>query len=255
MNQVRIVLADPRFAANIGLVARACLNFGINELHLVSTTPERWHWEEAHKTAVASARRLLDEVRIHQHVSDAVADCHLVVGFTRRIGDDRRPELRPATLVNELKSRTHETVALVFGNEETGLSEDELRPCTQLCIIPTSPELPSMNLSHAVAAVLARLQEDVFLEHSPLAASLHLGDSSPKSPARATSRELHGLFSHWRELLVAAQMTQAGNPDRLLKRLEKIFHRSRLSSREIRVLRGILAKTLHQMKPRSSQIE
>ena len=242
MDRFRVVLVDPRFAANIGFAARVCANFGIADYRGVSTTPERWHWDEAKKIAVAPADRILASFQVHSSVQDAISDCSMVVGFTRRFGEDRRPELTPGLLAALIQRTSPKSVALLFGNEETGLTEDELRPCTHLCFIPTSDEMPSMNLSHAVAVVLSRLRED-------------LADSPVEAPASeatdiATASELSGLFGHWRELMLAAGMTEAGNPERLLRRVERILHRARISGREVKILRGILAKALNRILPR-----
>ena len=243
MNQLRVVLVDPRFAANIGFTARVCTNFGVQDFRAVSSKPERWHWEEARKIAVPPASQTLESLKVHRNLLDAIADCHLVIGFTRRFGEDRRPELTPgsvATLMNQFPSKK---IALLFGNEETGLTEDETRPCSHLCIIPTSAKMPSMNVSHAIAAVLARLHEDTAGFFPRL---------QEAEETAAKSSELDGLFSHWREFMIAAGMTQAGNPDRILKRVERIFHRNNLSSREVKILRGILAKSLLRVSGKSS---
>ncbi len=242
MNHLRVVLVDPRFAANIGFAARVCTNFGVEDYRGVSLDRERWHWEEAKKIAVAPADRLLENFRVHATVNEAISDCDLVIGFTRRFGEDRRPELTPGSLAALIQKTSPQKIALLFGNEETGLTEDELRPCTHLCMIPTSDLMPSMNLSHAVAVVLSRLREDLLESRSNTAI--------PEITDVATASDLSGLFGHWREFMVAAGMTEAGNPERLLRRVERILHRARISGREVKILRGILAKALHRMLPR-----
>jgi TrmH family RNA methyltransferase len=242
MNRFRVVLVDPRFAANIGFAARVCTNFGVEDYRGVTLDSERWHWDEAKKIAVAPADRLLESFQVHSSVGEAIADCDMVIGLTRRFGEDRRPELTPGSLAALIQNTSPKKVALLFGNEETGLTEDELRPCTHLCMIPTSDVMPSMNLSHAVAVVLSRLREDLVESCS--------GAATPEAEDVATASELSGLFGHWREFMVAAGMTEAGNPERLLRRIERILHRARISGREVKILRGILAKALHRMLPR-----
>jgi tRNA/rRNA methyltransferase len=240
MNRFRVVLVDPRFAANIGFAARVCTNFGVEDYRGVTQDRERWHWEEARKIAVPPADRLLENFQVHSSLNEAVAECDMVVGFTRRFGEDRRPELTPGSLARLIRETNPGKVALLFGNEETGLTDEELRPCTHLCFIPTSEAMPSMNLSHAVAVVLSRLRED--MRETP-----HRSTASEATEV-ARASELSGLFDHWREFMVAAGMTEAGNPERLLKRVERIIHRARISGREVKILRGILAKALHRMR-------
>lgn len=87
MNRFRVVLVDPRFAANIGFAARVCMNFGVTDYRGVSRDPSRWHWDEAKKIAVPPADRLLENFRVHGSVNDAISDCDLVIGLTRRFGE------------------------------------------------------------------------------------------------------------------------------------------------------------------------
>ncbi len=240
IDRLRVVLVDPRFAANLGFTARVCANFGIADYRAVTLDRERWHWNEARRIAVPPADQTLEGLQIHTSVPEAVGDCDLVVGLTRRTGEDRDPELTPGSLARLILDRRPRKVALLFGNEETGLTDEETRPCTHLCLIPTSQAMPSMNLSHAVAVVLSRLRED--LQNSSI-------ESRRAESCVATARELSGLFGHWREFLIEAGLTQAGNPDRLLRRLERLLHRAAINGREVRILRGILAKALNRMRP------
>jgi tRNA (cytidine32/uridine32-2'-O)-methyltransferase len=130
-------------------------------------------------------------------------------------------------------------VSLVFGNEETGLTDEELIPCSQFCRIPTGESLPSMNLSHAVAVVTARVFDDLSrLTEAPLITE----SGRITQPVPAPIEEMHGFFEHWRELLIQCGLTEAGNPDRLVRRLERLFYRVQPSLREVRFLRGILRK-------------
>jgi len=243
MNRIRVVLADPRFAANIGHTARVCANFGVKDFHGVSQDPSRWHWEEAQKIAVSPADEILNRFTVHPTMDSAVRDCDLAIGFTRRTGEDRYPDLTPGTLSQWIMKQAPTKIALVFGNEETGLTEAELRPCAHVCFIPTSDSMPSMNLSHAVAVVLGRLHED--LSETP---TVPFG--VPQQAAKL--EELSGMFAHWREFLIASGLVMGGNPDRLLRRLERIFHRSHLSAREVKIFRGILAKALNRIQTKSS---
>ncbi|MBU6375180.1 MAG: hypothetical protein KGQ59_04235 [Bdellovibrionales bacterium] len=241
MNRIRVVLADPRFAANIGHTARVCANFGVTDFHGVSKNPARWFWQEAEKIAVAPADQVLSRFQIHADVTDAVKDCDFAVAFTRRRGEERDPDLTPGGLAQLLLKTSPKKIALVFGNEETGLTEAEIRPCAHVCFIPTSPSMSSMNLSHAVSVTLGRLYEDLHFQ------GFWATEDQNSALERAPVAELTGLFQHWRELLLASGLTQGGNPERLLRRLERIFHRSRLSSREVKIFRGILSKTLNRM--------
>lgn len=125
-------------------------------------------------------------------------------------------------------------IALVFGNEETGLTREELKPCTHLCSIPTSEEMGSMNLSHAVAVVAARIYEQ----------EREAGRARPPAGRRLPARlaEFEAMLGHWREFLVDVGLTQAGNPERILGTLRRALERSGLTPQELRAIRGVLSK-------------
>jgi TrmH family RNA methyltransferase len=220
---LRLVLVAPRTPGNVGACARLAANFGVDDWVIVAPQCS-WDGWDAKKLATGDAGKRLDAVRVVDTVAEAVADCQAAVGFSRRVG-----KIRASTIgLDEAAGTLGGRVALVFGNEETGLTREELEPCTHLCTIPTDPGLASMNLSHAVAVGLARFYA------APKAAT----------PARsARLAELQGLLGHWREFLVDAGMDRGGNPDRILVTLRAIFERASLNSQEIRALRGVLSKT------------
>jgi TrmH family RNA methyltransferase len=224
----RVVLAEPRHPGNVGSSARACANFEVADLVLVNPR-ESWPSEEARKFAVGPAREILESARVMKSVPEALADCAVAVGFTRRSGSLRTPSIELAD-VAALSSRGR--VALVFGNEETGLTREELKPCTHLCAFSTGALMPSMNLSHAVALALGRIHEG--LAEKPR--------QKKAEASAATVPELESMFTHWREFLLDVGLKTAGNPERILRRLRRIFQRSSLDRQEIRVLRGILSK-------------
>ena len=229
-SSIRLVLVAPRTPGNVGACARVAANFGITDWVIVSPQCS-WDGWDARKLATGTAGDRLDRIRVVSTVAEAVRDCQVAVGFSRRAGKVRVPTL---SLEEALGLRPYK-LALVFGNEETGLTREELEPCTHLCSIPTAAELPSMNLSHAVAVVLARFYEAT-AGGKKARASRRAG-----SPARLS--ELQGLLTHWREFLEDVGLTGAGNPDRILVSLRAVFERAALSAQEIRALRGVLSKS------------
>lgn len=239
-----VILARPRFPANIGSTARVCANFEVKRLAVVAPTRD-WRVPEAQKLAVGAAGRVLDSITESQSLAAAIGSAGLAVGFTRREGEHRTQTVELAGLAELIFGSGAREVALVFGNEETGLDDDELMACSHFCRIPTGESLPSMNLSHAVALVTGRLYDDLArLGREPVTSAL--GRVTRTEPA--PMEEMHGFFAHWRELLVQCGLTEAGNPDRMLRRLERFFYRAQPSLREVRLIRGLLSKIQYWVK-------
>jgi tRNA/rRNA methyltransferase/tRNA (cytidine32/uridine32-2'-O)-methyltransferase len=141
----RIVLLRPRNADNLGAIARAMKNFGLSDWVVVSPNPKLLEVPGMNRLAV-KAGELLESVRRVETLEEAVADCTWVVGTTMRKIDGRR-RLTPKQ-VSERAQTEH--LALVFGDERSGLTNDDLAQCHDLSAIPTSDEQPSLNLSQAV---------------------------------------------------------------------------------------------------------
>jgi tRNA/rRNA methyltransferase len=243
LSRFRLVLVAPRVPGNVGACARLAANFECEDWVIVDPQCPLDGWD-AKKLATGTAREHLERIRLASSVAEAVADCHSAIGFTRRSGKIRKPtlELADATLLSDRPGK----VALVFGNEETGLSASELSACTHVCALATSESMGSMNLSHAVAVVLARVYEQHGQRRAGRSARGRRGAETP-----ALLGELEGLMDHWRELLTDAGMTTAGNPARLAESLRKIFARSSLTRREIRAIRGVLSKVQVKLGTRS----
>lgn len=233
LSTYRLVLVSPRIAGNVGACARLAANFDCPDWILVSPQCE-WDSWDARKYATGSARETFDRVRVVASVEEAVRDCQAAIGFTRRHGKGRRPSLSLAE-VPTLTS-TGARTALVFGNEETGLTSEELDACTHTCSFPVSEAMPSMNLSHAVAVALSRVFEAGLGESQSVPARMS------RVPGSGNLGELQEMMEHWRELLVDIGMTQAGNPDRMVLTLRKIFERAALKTSEMRAIRGVLSK-------------
>lgn len=141
----RIVLLRPRNADNLGAVARAMKNFGLSDWVVVSPNPKLLEVPGLNRLAV-HAGELLESVRRVESLAEAVADCSWVVGTTMRRVEGRR-RLRPDEVAERAPG---ERVALVFGDERSGLTNEDLAQCHDLSTIPASDEQPSLNLAQAV---------------------------------------------------------------------------------------------------------
>ena len=223
--RVRIVLVRPEHAGNVGAAARAMKNMGFADLRLVA--PACGHLTPDALTMAYGARDVLERARVHATLADAIAEARWVAGFAMpRIGRPipaRLPEAGPGL---GLRART-EAIALLFGSEISGLSNDDLAACQQLIAIPTHAAQPSLNLSQAVLLACYELSRGPAPAGAP-----------PR--ARATATELDGLHTHLADTLSATGFLRPPHDRHLLRDLRAMINRAELDPREVRILRGIL---------------
>jgi TrmH family RNA methyltransferase len=240
-----VVLVSPRNPLNIGAVARAMANFGFARLAVVA--PYAPHWREA-RSAVG-APELLTQARETETVSEAVADCTLVLGtgtLTYRRPEQpvvRLPELAP--LVRREMERGGR-MALVFGPEKHGLTREDLAHCHVLVEIPTDARQPSMNLGQAVAVCLYELASRAFAAQAGPAAA----DAADGAEPGARSDELERLAGVVEETMLAAGysphvMEAANRYD-----LRVLLRRLRLSAADTRRALGLFRRILWRLRPR-----
>jgi tRNA/rRNA methyltransferase len=226
---VCVVLARPSHPGNIGAAARAMKTMGLDELRLVA--PARF--PDAEATSLASgAVDVLERARVFGTLEDALADCVGSVGFTARPRDlsHRARSLRDA-VPDVLARASLGRVALVFGNETFGLSNEELVRCGALAHIPANPVYSSLNLAAAVQVACYELS---------VAASAF---DIPAEPLRtpATGEEIEALFAHWERAMIDSGFLDPAQPKRLMERLRRLFARAGLEREEVQFLRGMLA--------------
>jgi len=228
LTQVSVVLVAPQGALNIGSVCRAMANFGLTDLRLVA--PEADHLGDEARRMAVKAGTLLERASIHGSLQEALADCHLALGTTRRFGKYREDLLHPDQAARKLLPLTLQgRVAMVFGREDKGLLTEELDLCQLLITIPTSEELGSMNLAQAVAVCLYELRR--------VSGEL-LGKQSGRKRL-ATGKSLEVMFSRMRASLVGIEYLDPQNPDHILRSFRRIFGRAGLNDREVRILQGL----------------
>ena len=225
---IRVVLVEPLGEANIGACARLVKNFAAHELVIVNPPPLG---KQARMFAM-HACDVLEHARVCQSLREAIQGCTLVVGTTGRTPKGDHDHYRfPVYDVRELHTLIDgSNVALVFGRERTGLSNEELELCDVVVTIPTSPEYPSLNLSHAVAIVLYELSE--------LTGGMH--DLS-------TVEHREGLINHLEELLLEVGYP-AHKRKKTLRMTRKLLGRAQPTIREVFTLRGIIRRTMWALK-------
>ncbi|WP_288370068.1 tRNA (cytosine(32)/uridine(32)-2'-O)-methyltransferase TrmJ [uncultured Marinobacter sp.] len=243
-DQVRIVLVETSHSGNIGAVARAMKNMGLGNLWLVnpSSFPD-----EASYARSAGASDVLDRARVVSSLDEALADCILVMGTSARGRKVPWPVMAPpqaAAMASEHSAKGR--VALVFGRENHGLSNDELQRCHYHIHIPSNPDYSSLNLAMAVQVICYELRMQYLRgleegESSPyLEAMVAPGDDGWDVPP-ATVNDVEGFFGHLEEVLVDVNFHRRDNPRQLMSRLRRLFQRARMDEMEINILRGVLS--------------
>jgi tRNA/rRNA methyltransferase len=198
---------------------------GINDLALVNPTQLR---RRAADTMAVHARNVLDTMQVHTSLRAAVADCGLVVGTTCRPGLYRDGALSPRALAPHIVAAAEANrVALVFGPEDSGLANDDLRLCHQLVTIPSDPAYPSLNV--AQAALLCCYE--VFVVAQGEAAA------PPRPLAIAERQEL--MYEKLKSALLQVGFLHGDNPDHIMFALRRILGRAGLEDRDVRILLGM----------------
>lgn len=216
---------------NIGAAARAMNNMGIRDLALVN--PCDYTSEDARKMASGCNDTLLG-ARVYKTTEEAVAGAGYVVGMTCREGKERQNVMGPDELAEKLAGVSQENrVALLFGSERTGLTNEEVALCDTLVSIPASALNISLNLAQAVLIVCY----EIFRVSGN-------GPVNPPGESRvlATSEEMERMYSHMEDVLSRIGYLDPQNPGHIMRAIRNIFARAGLDPREVRILRGMIGK-------------
>ena len=228
---ISIVLYKPKYAGNIGSVARAAKNMGISTIIVVGTADFDREAMQQRSTHLASD--VLDQIQYVERIEEALGSFNYIVGTTARLGKARGPFIAPRAVAKDIADISQKNkVALLFGPEDTGLANEELRLCNAVVTIPTSQEFTSLNLSHAVMI----LCYEIFTASS---ASTAIATATPKL---ALSSELEGMYGQIETLLAEIEFINPENPDYWMMHLRRFFSRAGLLSREAGLIRGICRK-------------
>ncbi|MFK8030730.1 MAG: tRNA (cytosine(32)/uridine(32)-2'-O)-methyltransferase TrmJ [Gammaproteobacteria bacterium] len=227
---IRVVLVGTSHPGNIGAVARAMKTMHLTDLRLV--TPRMF--PHAESTAMASgADDVLADARVCDTLEEAVADCGLVLGASARLRSLRWPQMDPRESAAKtlFEAREH-PVALVFGRERTGLTNDELARCHALVCIPSNPDYGSLNLAMSVQVLCYEL---IMSSRNPAE------EPAQEVRERATNEEMDYFYTHLERVMINTGFLDPAAPRRLMSRLRRLFGRARPDHQEVNILRGILA--------------
>lgn len=229
---IRIVMVETSHPGNIGAAARAMKNMSLQRLYLVK--PRRFPDEEAVVRA-SRADDILEQATVCDTLQQAVAGCSMVFGASARsLRSLPWPQLDARSTAELVAQQLPESeVALVFGREHSGLTNEELGLCHYLLHIPTNPEFSSLNVAAAIQVVCYELM---------MARS---GDwqapASNKEDEAASAEELEGLIGHLERTMIAIGFLDPDNPRQLIRRMRRLFNRAQIEKTEVNILRGVLS--------------
>jgi TrmH family RNA methyltransferase len=239
---IRIVLVRPTHPGNIGATARAMKTMGLSALQVVA--PQRFPDPEATAMA-AGAEDVLDAARVCASLDEAIGDCVRVIGTSARGRHIAWPQLRPDQCAQQLLGDAAAgPVALLFGQERTGLLNEELDRCHYMTSIAANPAYPSLNIASAVQI----LAYEIYRAY--LASAISTTAVPPESAA-VTAADLQRLYAHLETVLIDVGFLDPANPRLLMRRLTRLLNRAGLDANEYNILRGILT-AVEQVRGRQS---
>ncbi len=225
--RIRVVLSRTSHPGNIGAAARAMKTMGLSRLVLVR--PALFPDRQA-RVMSSNALDVLDQARVCETLGEALEGAALAVAFTARVRElAHAPEDIRVLASEALAVAANQDVALVFGNETAGLTNEEVMLCNRLAHIPADPEYSSLNLAAAVQVVCYELRRAA-LEGKTAGAGAEL----------APVQDVERFYGHLEASMLASGFLDPERPRRLMERMRRLFGRAGLEKEEINILRGML---------------
>ena len=238
LNSVKVVLVGTTHPGNIGATARAMKNMGILDLALVE--PKEFPSDVATYRSKA-AKDILEKASVHTSLEEAISECELVVGTSARGRTVPWPVLNPREAAEEMhKSSLNGKVAIVFGREDRGLTNEELGLCNFHVHIPSDPEYSSLNLSQAVQILAYEIRLSYLQDR-------HV-NKEYWDVELANNEQTERLINHMDELMQEVNFYDVENPRKLLVRVRRFFKRSKIDVMEANIFRGLFATIQKKLK-------
>ena len=237
-NQFDIVLCRTSHPGNIGSTARAIKTMGFLNLTLIN--PNEFPHKDANALA-AGAEDVLEQVKVVNSIEDALKDSHLIIGFTARQRELSQQHKNIRDIAKDFKVESNQKkIALLFGNETNGLSNDEIKHCHMLGFINSNVNYSSLNLAQAVQIICYEIR-------------MHLEDGheiiQPHNENELVTHEVqNGFYDHLEQLLTEIGFLKKIQGERLMQRLRLLFNRTKLEKDEVNILRGILTDIQKKIK-------
>lgn len=229
LDNIRIVLVETSHTGNMGSVARAMKTMGLKHLYLVNPIVK----PDSQTIALAAgASDIIQQHCLTSSLDDAIADCELVIGTSARQRSLAWPLLDSRECGAKIvQSSQHSKVALVFGRERVGLTNQELQKCHYHVAINTNPEYSSLNLAMAVQVLCYEIRMMATANQHPLNKPIN---------EYPTATELEQFYHHLQQSLLEIQFIKENHPGMIMEKLRRLFTRSHLEKQELNILRGIL---------------
>lgn len=225
LKNISILLVEPQIPENIGSAARAMNNMGLHSLALVN--PKNCDLCRVLKTATGTSIDVVEEMEVYADLKEALEPYHYVVGTTARLGSLRPAITQPDRLAQDLIAISqHNRAAILFGPEDRGLSNEQLRYCHTIASVPTAA-FASLNLAQAVM---------IFCYELFLASREGAAESLPRL---ANKFELEGMYDHMKDVLMKIGFIDPQNPEHWMLNIRRFLSRLPLRAREVRIVRGI----------------
>jgi len=232
-DSICIVLVRPKFPENIGSVARAMKNMGLGRLVVVNGCSPLH--ANAYKLA-SGAEDILERAEEVFTLREAISEMGCVVGTTSRRGKERDLDLTPEALVRKLIPLSQKNlIGLAFGSEKEGLTNEELSLCHLYARIPSMESFPSLNLAHAVMVVSYELFKNAM-------------EVPKKEVQLAQAEQLERMLGHMEKTLLRIGFLDSKSPQRIMRVLRKLFGRSQMDEREVKIFEGIWSQMDHQLR-------
>jgi tRNA (cytidine32/uridine32-2'-O)-methyltransferase len=235
LGRIRIVMVNTSHPGNIGAAARAMKNMGLGRLVLVS--PHQHPSFEAYSRA-AGADDVLADALVVPDLATALEGCVWVAGSSARLRSVQWPIYTPRECAHiAMENADTGGVAIVFGRERTGLSNEELELCNALVHIPTDPDYSSLNVAAAVQVLCYECRLAV-MDEDTCAASV---SKKHREDVAASSELMQGMYEHLYQTLEDIRFFGTSSPDIVMRRLKGLFNRAHTTQREVAILRGIFS--------------
>ncbi|MDR8762414.1 tRNA (cytidine/uridine-2'-O-)-methyltransferase TrmJ [Burkholderia multivorans] len=231
----RFVLVEPSHPGNVGAAARALKTMGFARLVLVAPRVPHVQSDPEAIAMASGADDVLASAHVVPTLGEALSGVQWSIALTARTREYGPPRLAPRAAAAHARTQVESgDIALVFGNERTGLANEHVEQCSALAHIPANPAYSSLNLAQAVQ-VLAYELRVAFLEQTSEPAQQPAADTG----ALAQSDEIERMYLHLENALIALDFLDPRNPKKLMPRLRRLFARTGLEREEVNILRGI----------------
>ncbi len=241
LEKIKVVLSHTTHPGNIGAAARAMKVMGLSKLRLIN--PSHFPSAEAMERA-SKASDVLSNAQAYQSLEDSIADCKLVVGTSARTRSLPSKLVTPSGLVEVIKANTQNLpVAILFGTENSGLTNEELHRCHYHVYIPTNPEYSSLNLASAVQLISYEMRL-AFSDMQQLPEQRVIANESMIS-----QQQMQGLLEHLEKTMRMTNYLNPAHPKQIDQRLNRLFAKAQVTESEYRLLRGFLSSIESSIEP------